>query len=84
VQLPLGADASHRVEHLRPDDRDHPLLRLRDDDLPRLHLALAERDAVEVDVDPSATAGHLRERGRETRRPAVLQRLDEAALDELE
>ena len=29
--------ALHRVEHLRPDDRDHPLLRLRDHDLPRLH-----------------------------------------------
>ena len=45
---------------------------------------LAQRHAVEVDVDAGAVARHLRERGRETGGAAVLQRLDEAALDELE
>ena len=44
---------------------------------------LAQRDAVEVDVD-AHVAGHLGERGGEPRRPAVLQRLDEPGLDELE
>ena len=83
-KLPAPAHLAHGVEHLRAHDRDHPLLRLRDHDLPRLHRLLALRHAVEVDVDARAVGGHLRERGREPRGAAVLQRLDEPALDELE
>ena len=37
-----------------------------------------------MDVDPGAVAGHLRERRREPRGAAVLQRVHEPALDELE
>ena len=83
-QLPAVAHTAHRVEHLRADNRDHPLLRLRDHDLPRLHALLAERHAVEVDVDPGGSARHLRQGRGETGSAAVLQRLDEARLDELE
>ena len=45
--------------------------------------SLAQRDAVEVDVD-AGLARHLGERRREPGGAAVLQRLDEPALDELE
>ena len=84
VELPAGADLLDRCQVLRPDDRDHPLLALRDHDLPGLHLLFAQRDAVEQDVDAAVAAGHLREGGCEPGGAAVLQRLDEAALDELE
>ena len=71
------------LEHLRAHDRDHPLLALRDHHLPRLHPLLAERHLVEPEVDP-ALARHLREGGREAGGAAVLQRLDQARLDELD
>ena len=45
---------------------------------------LAQRHAVEVDVDARAVARHLGERGREPCGAAVLQRPHEVALDELE
>ena len=83
-QLPAVADLLDRGQLLRADDRDHPLLALGDHDLPGLHLLLAQRDAVEVDVDAAAAARHLRERGREPGRAAVLERDDQVALDELE
>src|SRR5262249_2445822 len=83
-QLPAVAHHPDRGEHLRLDDGDHPLLRLRDHDLPGLHALLAQRDTGEVDVDAHAVGGHLREGGREAGGAAVLQRLDEARLDELE
>ncbi len=84
VELPPGADLLDGVEVLRPDDRDHPLLALRDHDLPGLHLLLAERNPVEVDVDPAAAARHLRQGRGESGSAEILERLDEAALDELE
>ena len=83
-QLPARAHLAHGVEHLRANGRDHPLLRLGDHDLPRLHAVLALRHAVEVHVDAGAVRRHLRERRGEPRGPAVLQRLDEPALDELD
>ena len=82
-ELPPVAERLDRLEHLRPDDRDHPLLALGDHDLPGLHALLPQRDAVEVEVD-AGLARHLGERGGETGGAAVLQRLDEAALDELD
>ena len=84
IELPAVADFLDRGQVLGADDRDHPLLALRDHDLPGLHLLLAQRYAVEVDVDPAAAARHLGERRREPRRTAVLQRDDEVALHELE
>ena len=72
-----------RLEHLRTDDRDHPLLALGDHHLPGLHPLLAERHAVEVDVD-AEVGRHLGERGGDARRAAVLQRLDEPRRDELD
>ena len=74
---------AHLDELLGRDDRDHPLLRLGDHDLPRLEVGLAERHAVEVHVDPDV-AGHLGERRGEPGGPAVLERQDEPSLDELE
>ena len=65
-------------------DADHPLLALRDHDLDGLHVGLAERHAVEVDVEADAASRHLGEGGREARRAEILQRLDEPALDERE
>ena len=85
VQLPaLEHGLAPRVEPLGPDDGDHPLLALGDHDLPRLEPVLAQRHAVEVDVDARAVARHLGERRGEPGGAAVLQRLDEPALDELE
>ena len=84
VELPARAHVAHRVEHLRPDDGDHALLRLGDHDLPRLHALFAERHAVERDVDAGTVARHLRERRGEPGSAAVLQRLDEPGLDELD
>src|SRR5207245_3888432 len=65
------------------DDRDAALLALGAHDLPRLHPLLAQGDAVEPDVDP-VLRGHLRQGRGEARSAAILQRLDEAALGELQ
>ena len=64
----------------RVDDGDHPLLRLGDHDLPGLQVGLAQRHAVELDLDPGAVRGHLGERRGEPRRAAVLKPRDELAL----
>ncbi len=82
VELPAVDHRLHLGEPRGGDDRDHPLLRLGDHHLPRLHVLLALRHPVEEDVDP-VVGCHLRERGREPRGPAVLQREHEPALDEL-
>src|SRR2546421_256733 len=84
VELPAVEHALRRLQHLRPDDRDHALLALGDHDLPGLEVGLAERHAVEPDVDPRVVPRHLGERGREAGGAAVLERLDEPALDELD
>ena len=84
-ELPLPADRLDLLQPLGLDDRDHPLLALGDHDLVRLEVGLAERHAVEVDVDSGAAlAGHLGERRREAGRAEILQRDDEPSLDELE
>ena len=82
-ELPTVEDRLDRPEHLRPDDRDHPLLALGDHHLPRLHPLLAQRHAVEMDVDPEVR-GHLGQRRGDARGAAVLERLDETGGDELE
>ena len=83
LELPAIEDRLHRLEHLRTDDRDHPLLALGDHHLPGLHPLLTLRDAVEVDVDPEV-GRHLGERRGDARRAAVLERLDEPGGDELD
>ena len=83
-QLPALADGAHAVDQLGRDDREHPLLRLRDHDLPGVEVGLAERNPVEVDVDAHPVARHLRQRGGEPGCAAVLQREDEVGLDQLE
>jgi hypothetical protein len=83
VELPAVEDGLDLRDPVGPDDGDHPLLALGDHDLPGLHPVLAQRDAVEVDVDADL-AGHLGERRSEPGRAAVLQRLDEPRLDQLE
>ena len=84
VELPAVEHRLDLAEPFGPDDRDHPLLALGDHDLPRLHLVLPQWDAIEVDVDAGLVARHLGERGGEPGGAAVLQRLDQAGLDELE
>ena len=83
-QLPALEHLGDVREPLRRDGGDHPLLALGDHDLPRLHAGLAQRHAVQVDVDTGPVARHLGQRRRETGRAAVLERLDEAALDQLQ
>ena len=82
-ELPPREDLLRSAQEIFTYDRDHPLLRLRDHDLPRLQL-LAQGHAVEVDVDAGAVARHLRERGREPGGAAVLERLDQPLLDQLD
>ena len=82
-ELPLRADRLRLGKAARLHHRDHSLLALGDHDLPGLEL-LAQRDAVELDVDPGSVARHLRERGGEAGRTAVLQRDDQTLLDQLE
>src|SRR6185369_3227458 len=63
---------------------DHSLLALGDHDLDGLHVELAERHPIEVDVEAHTAPRHLGERRGEARRAEILQRLDETALDERE
>ena len=83
VELPAVEDLLHRVEHLRTHERDHALLALGDHHLPRLHSLLAQRYAVEPDVD-AELGGHLGQRGGDPRGAAVLERLDDARGHELD
>ena len=83
-QLPALAHGANLLDELRRDDRDHPLLGLRDHDLPGVEVGLAERHPVEVHVDSHAVARHLRQRRRQPGCAAVLQREDEVRLDQLE
>ena len=68
------------------DDAQHPLLRLGDHDLERLHARLAQRHAVDVDVEPDArpwspspTEDEVRPGGAE-----VLQRDEQPAVEQLQ
>ena len=82
-ELPPREDLLRSAEEILTEDRDHPLLRLRDHDLPLLQL-LAQGHAVQVDVDAGAVTRHLRERGRQPGGAAVLERLDQPLLDQLD
>ena len=83
--LPVRADRQHRVERVRLDHAEHPLLGLRDHDLERLHAALAQRHARDVDVDPDLSlARHLASRRGQAGRAEILQRDEQAALEQIE
>ena len=70
---------------VRLDHAQHPLLGLRDHDLERLHVGLAQRHLAHVDVDPDlALGGHLGRRGGQAGRAEVLQRDEQPALEQLE
>ena len=77
---PTPAPSGRRPPRLTPPSRphhgDHPLLALRDHDLPRLEVVLTERHAVELDVDAGAVAPSRRAttRGPPRRSPAVTRR----------
>ena len=58
------------AEAVRVDRHDHPLLRLRQPDLPRLEARVLERHEVELDVGADAV-GHLADRRRQPAGPAV-------------
>ena len=70
VRLPLAADGQHVVEPRRLDDAQHPLLRLGDHDLERLHVRLAQRAPCETSrsMPDAALRGHLARAGGEARR----------------
>ncbi len=85
VHLPLLAHAHHGVDALGLDDAEHPLLRLGDHDLERLHAVLAQRHLRDVEVEPDpALRRHLGRRGREAGRTEVLQRHEQPAVEQLE
>ena len=84
-QLPARADLLDLGEPRWLDDRGHALLRLRDHDLERLHALLAQRHALELqlDADPAARR-HLGGRGGESRGAEILDGHDEPARRQLE
>ncbi len=85
VHLPLGAQLEHGVDVGGLDDAQHPLLGLADHDLERLHAGLAQGYPGDVEVDPDAAlGGHLGGGGGEAGGAEVLQRDDQAALEQLE
>ena len=71
LELPPVEDCLDRLQHLRADDCDHPLLALGDHHLPGLHLLLTEGNTVELDVD-AVVGRHLGERRRNARGATVL------------
>jgi hypothetical protein len=84
-ETPAHGDFANVIPAVGPDDRAHPLLRLRDHDLERRHARLAKRDRVEVDGDPGARAiRRLRGRAGDPAGAQVLEALDQPTLDELE
>ncbi len=84
ADLPLLAQRQHRGHVGGRDHAQHPLLGLRHHDLERLHPGLAQRHPRHVDVDADlALRGHLRGRGGEASRAEVLQRDEQAPLQQL-
>ena len=85
VDLPPRADGQHLVDLARLDDAQHPLLRLGDHDLERLHVGLAQRDAADVEIDPHAALGrHLRRRRGQPGGAEVLERDQQPGVEQLE
>ena len=84
-QLPARAHGLDLGEPAGLDDRGHALLRLRDHDLERLHVLLAQRHELEIELDPDPAARrHLGRRGGEARRSQILHGHHEAEPGQLE
>ncbi len=87
---PAFGEREHRGQHIRGDDREHPLLGLAREDLVRRHRRLAQRDAIEVDRHPAGAAGGEPGRGRlgqcagQPGSAEVLDADDEAAVEQLQ
>ena len=71
-----GAAGTQFLEPVRWDGDDHPLLRLRQPDLPRRQAGVLERDGRQLDVGADAV-GHLADRRGQTARAAVGDRRPE-------
>ena len=85
VDEPLLAHGDDLVDALGLDDAQHPLLGLRDHDLERLHVGLAQRHLADVEVDPDlALGGHLGRRGGEAGGAEVLERDEQVAVEQLQ
>ena len=70
--------ASHRRQLRGMHDREHPLLRLRREDLERLHAGLAQRHRVQIQVRAHARAGRrLADRARDAGAAQILQALQQ-------
>ena len=81
----LRAHLEDLVDPGRLADAEHPLLRLGHHDLEGLHVGLAQRHPGDVEVDADAALGrHLRRAGGQPRRAEVLQRDEQAAVEQLE
>jgi hypothetical protein len=73
------------AEPIGVHDREHPLLRLAGQDLPRVQAGLAEWDRAQVELGAQPGPGRGLAHGARDPRPAqVLEPLEEAAFDELE
>ena len=85
VDVPAGAGLDHRVQPRRLHDRAHPLLRLGDHDLERLHVLLAQRHPRQVDVQSDAAPAAISDGGRgQPGRAQVLQRRQQPPVEQLE
>ena len=85
MDLPARAHLEHLVEARGLADAQHPLLRLGDHDLEGRHVGLAQRHPGDVEVDADAALGrHLRRARRQPRRAEVLQRDEQAAVEQLQ
>ena len=85
MDLPARAHREHVVQPRGLADAQHPLLGLGDHDLEGLHVGLAQRHARDVEVDADAALGrHLGRRRGQARGAEVLQRHEQAAVEQLQ
>ena len=85
LELPAGTQRLHLGEATRLDAGEHALLRLRDHDLERLHVGLAQRHLGEIELDADRAARcHLRRRRGEAGGAEVLQADEDVVTHELE
>ncbi len=85
LHVPLGGDRGELLEAVRADDRHHPLLGLRHEDLAGGQGRVAQQDLLQVDVHPAvAVRGHLGRRAGDARRAEVLDALHHAGGEQLQ
>ncbi len=84
-QAPPLTDLADGLPAIGSDHREHPFLRLRDQDLERRHSGLTSWDRVELHANPrSCPVGRLGCRAGDAAGAEILEALDEAQLDQLE